>query len=168
MIIDFVDEVVEAKNLDCPHFKIDFRRAAKTVPAVESEVPTTHYIEFEDVQRVLRKTDAFIARVCNRVVSEPRQRTNPSVQFHPGIGFDSIQQPAVSDTDTVASPLQPINRPMGAWVPPPSASDTRSEYHNHCKFHMRPDQAAWNSAILGAALVCCPLQYLHDNTSWRG
>jgi hypothetical protein len=31
---------------------------------------------------------------------------------------------------------------------------------------MRPDQAARNSAISGAALVCCPLQYLRDNTLW--
>jgi hypothetical protein len=32
MIIDFVDKVVEAKNLDCPPFKIDFRLAAKNSP----------------------------------------------------------------------------------------------------------------------------------------
>jgi hypothetical protein len=64
MIIDVVDEVVETKNLECPPFKINFWRAAKTVPANHTKVPTTHYIEFEDVQQILLKTNAFIAGVC--------------------------------------------------------------------------------------------------------
>ncbi len=60
MIIDFVDEVVEAKRLDCPPFKIDFCRATKTIPATDDEAPTTHYIEFENVQQILQKTNAYI------------------------------------------------------------------------------------------------------------
>jgi hypothetical protein len=124
---------VEAKNLDCPPFKIDFRRAAKTVPATESKVPTTHYIKFEDVQRILWKTDIYIARVCDRLTSGPHRKAHPapSVQFHPGIGCKSNQHPLVSDTDTVATPTQPTNRPFGTrWVPPPLAHDTRTEYHD--------------------------------------
>ncbi len=61
MIIDFVDEVVETKNLECPPFKINFWHATKTVPANHTKVPTTHYIGFEDVQQILLKTNAFIA-----------------------------------------------------------------------------------------------------------
>ncbi len=133
MVIDFVDEVVEAKNLDCPPFKINFRRAAKTVPATESKAPTTYYIEFEDVQCILWKTDAYIARVCNRLTSGPHRKAHPapSVQFHPGIGCKSNQHPSVSNTDTVATPTQPTDRPFGTrWVPPPSAHDTRTEYQD--------------------------------------
>jgi hypothetical protein len=47
MIINFVDEVVEAKRLDCPLFKIDFCCTMKTIPATDDEAPTTHNIEFE-------------------------------------------------------------------------------------------------------------------------
>jgi hypothetical protein len=68
MILNFVDNVVQAKYLDCPPFKIEFCRATKTVPAPQDdEAPTTCYIEFEDVQRILQKTDAHIAGVCERL-----------------------------------------------------------------------------------------------------
>jgi hypothetical protein len=63
MIIDFIDEVVEAKHLDCPPFKIEFDCATKTIPASIDDAPTTNYIEFEDVQNILRKTDAYITGV---------------------------------------------------------------------------------------------------------
>jgi hypothetical protein len=53
MIIDFVDKVVEAKHFDYPPFKINFCHTTKTIPAIESKAPTTHCIEFEDVQQIL-------------------------------------------------------------------------------------------------------------------
>ncbi len=63
MIIDTVDNVVEAKHLNCPPFRIDFCRATRTIPAIQEDA-TTHYLEFKDVQNVLAKTDAYIAGVC--------------------------------------------------------------------------------------------------------
>ncbi len=63
MIIDTIDNVVEAKHLICPPFRIDFCHATRTIPAIEEDA-TTHYLEFKDVQNVLAKTDAYIAGVC--------------------------------------------------------------------------------------------------------
>ncbi len=78
MITNFVDKVVEAKRLDCPPFKIDFCRATKTIPATDDKAPTTHYIEFENVQHILQKTDAYIAGVCDRLQSDPASKVKPS------------------------------------------------------------------------------------------
>jgi hypothetical protein len=64
MIINFVDKVVEAKRLNCPPFKIDFFCETKTIPATDDKAPTTHYIEFKNVQQILQKTNAYIAGVC--------------------------------------------------------------------------------------------------------
>jgi hypothetical protein len=73
MIINTVDNVVEAKHLDCPPFRIDFRRAKKTIPAIEEDA-TTHYVEFKDVQNILAKTDTYIAGVCEcyQLVKPPK------------------------------------------------------------------------------------------------
>ncbi len=62
MIINTINNVVEAKHLDCPPFRINFCRPTKTIPAIEEDA-TTHYVEFKDVQNVLAKTDAYIAGV---------------------------------------------------------------------------------------------------------
>jgi hypothetical protein len=64
MIINTVDNVVDAKHIDCPPFRINFCHATKTIPAIEEDA-TTHYVEFKDVQNVLAKTNAYIAGVCN-------------------------------------------------------------------------------------------------------
>ncbi len=50
MIIAFVDEVVEAKRLDCLPFKIRFCHATKTLPETDDKAHTTHYIKFKNVQ----------------------------------------------------------------------------------------------------------------------
>jgi hypothetical protein len=65
MIINTVNNVVEAKHLDCPPFRIDLCHAMKTIPAIEEDA-TTHYVKFRDVQNVLAKTNAYIAGVCKR------------------------------------------------------------------------------------------------------
>ncbi len=65
MIINTVDNVMEAKHLNCPPFRINFCRATKTIPAIKEDA-TTHCVEFKDVQNVLAKTNAYIAGVCER------------------------------------------------------------------------------------------------------
>ena len=63
-ILNFNDNVVQAKNLDCPPFPIDFCRATKTIPAInDKKDPKAHYIDFKDVQQILQKTNAYIAGV---------------------------------------------------------------------------------------------------------
>ena len=41
MIINYINNGVEAKHLDCPPFKIGFRRATKHIPAIDDDA-TTH------------------------------------------------------------------------------------------------------------------------------
>jgi hypothetical protein len=110
MIINFVDKVVEAKRLNCPPFKIDFRRATKTIPATDNKAPTTHYIEFKNVQQILQKTDACIAGVCKQLQSEPASKVKPS----------SVNRRfPVSNLDTVTTSTSSTNRSFKQpWAPP--------------------------------------------------
>jgi hypothetical protein len=58
MIVNFDDDVVQAKYLNYPPFKIEFCRTTKTIPVPQDDKALkTHYIEFEDVQQILQKTD---------------------------------------------------------------------------------------------------------------
>jgi hypothetical protein len=122
MIINFVDKVVEAKRLDCPPFKIDFCRATKTILATDDEAFTTHYIEFENVQQILQKTDAYIAGVCERLQSDLVSKFK--------ILSVNCRFP-VSDSDTVTtSTLLTYRSFKQRWVPPPLMHDTMNEYHD--------------------------------------
>jgi hypothetical protein len=108
MIIDYIDNVVEAKHLDCPPFKIEFRRATKHIPAIDDDA-TTHYVEFEDVHGILQKTDAYIAGLCERIQSAKSQ-TVSNLGKHRRVE-------AVSDSDSMTTI-------------PPSANDTSDDYHD--------------------------------------
>ncbi len=72
MIIGTVDNVMEAKHLNYPPFRINVCCATKTIPAVEEDA-TTHYLEFKDVQNILAKTNVYIAGVCERYQSNPQK-----------------------------------------------------------------------------------------------
>jgi hypothetical protein len=122
MIINFVDKVVEAKCLDCPPIKIDFCRATKTIPATDNETPTTHYIEFDNVQQVLQKTDAYITGVCKQLQSDSVSKVKLLSVNH---------RFPVSNSDTVTTSTLLTNHSFKqCWVPPPSAHNTTNEYHN--------------------------------------
>ncbi len=116
MIINTIDNVVEAKHLDCPPFRIDFRHATKTIPAIEEDA-NTHYIEFKDVQNVLAKTNAYIAGVCKRyqLVKPPKICIS---KLHRQVGAMSDSK-SMSTTQSFAA----------CWIPPPSANDT-GDYHD--------------------------------------
>jgi hypothetical protein len=122
MIINFVDKVVEAKCLDCPPFKIDFCHATKIIPATDNKAPTTHYIEFKNVQQILQKTDAYIAGVCERLQSDPVSK----------VKLSSVNRRfPVSNSDTVTTSTSLTNRSFEQrWLAPPLAHDTTNEYHN--------------------------------------
>ena len=117
MIIDYIDNVVEAKHLDCPPFKIEFRRATKHIPAIDDDA-TTHYVEFEDVHGILQKTDAYIAGLCERIQSAKSPTVSNSGAHR--------QVEAVSDSDSMTT----IKSIAGRWVPPPSANNTSNDYHD--------------------------------------
>jgi hypothetical protein len=94
MIIDTVDNVVEAKHLNCPPFRIDFFCATRTVPAIQEDA-TTHYLEFKGVQNVLAKTDTYITGVCKhyQLVNPPKKRIS---KLHRRVG-------AVSNSKSVST-----------------------------------------------------------------
>ncbi len=116
MIINTVDNVMEAKHCNCPPFRINFCRATKTIPAIEEDA-TTHYVEFKDVQNVLAKTNAYITGVCNcyQLVKPPKIL----------ISKPHWQVGAVSSSESVSTTRAFATR----WIPPPLANDT-GDYHN--------------------------------------
>jgi hypothetical protein len=117
MIINTVNIVVEAKHLDCPPFLIDFPCATKNIPAL-NKYATTHYVEFEDVDGILQKTDLYIARVCDGIQSAKLPTVSNS-------GAHWWVE-AVSNSNSVTT-----GRSIAAqWVPPPSVNDTSDDYHN--------------------------------------
>ncbi len=76
VIINITDNAVDMKYLDCPPFLINFCRATKTLPAIDDNT-TTHYVEFKDVHDILKKTNAFVAEVCNNFqLAKPNNVSN--------------------------------------------------------------------------------------------
>jgi hypothetical protein len=133
MILNFVDNVVQAKYLDCSPFKIDFCLATKTVPAPQDDkAPKTHYIEFKDVQQILQKTNVYIAGVCKCLQSVLASTVYPLSTTAPArVRFHADHRLSVSDLDTVTTSTSSTNHSIGQhWIPPPSAHDTTTEYHD--------------------------------------
>jgi hypothetical protein len=83
MIIDTVDNVVEAKHLVCEPFPIKFRRTTKYVPAISNNHPTIRYIEFREVLSIIEKTDADIAKVYAGAMSASNKKVRISEQHVP-------------------------------------------------------------------------------------
>jgi hypothetical protein len=117
MIIDTVNNVVEAKHLNRPPFPIDFHRATKNIPELNKDA-ITHYVEFKDVHGILKKTDSYIARVCNGIQLASLPTISNSGAHR--------QVEAVSDSNSVTTGRSIA----GQWVPPPSVNDTSDDYHN--------------------------------------
>ncbi len=112
MSIDTINKVVEVKHLNCPPFKINFCRAAKTIHAIAKDATTMHYVKFEDVQNVLQKTDTYIAGVCKRYQSAKSTRV-PISELHRQVG-------AVTQSYSVSTNQSRATR----RIPPPLANDT--------------------------------------------
>jgi hypothetical protein len=114
--------VIEAKHLVCKPFPIEFCRAAKYVPAIFDDRAAICYIEFEEVQSIIVKTNEYIATVCASNKTLPSAKWIQITEPHKPMGTTSN-----SDSVTTIS----TNRSMtGHWHPPPSANDTTHEYHN--------------------------------------
>ncbi len=117
MIIDTVDNMVEATHLNCPPFPIDFCCTTKNIPALDKDA-TTHYVEFKDVHGILKKTDSYIARVCDGI----------QLARLPNVSNSGVhrQVEAMSNSNSVTTGRSIAGR----WIPPPSANDTSDDYHN--------------------------------------
>jgi hypothetical protein len=117
MIIDTVDNVVEAKHLDCPLFPINFCHATKNIPAFDGNA-TNHYIDFKDVHSILKKTNTFIAGVCNRIQSAKSTKVSNSGTHQ--------QVETMSNSDSVTTGRS-ITR---QWVPPSLVKNSSDDYCN--------------------------------------
>jgi hypothetical protein len=117
MIINTIDNIVEAKHLNCPPFTIEFLCAMKNIPAINEDA-TTNYVDFEDVHGILKKTDAFIAGVCNCFLSAKPPNVSNSELHWP------VEAVSNSDSMTTGRSI------AGRWVPPSSENDTPDDYHN--------------------------------------
>ena len=81
MVIGINDNVADMKYLDCPPFPINFCRTTKTLPAIDDDT-TTHYIKFEDVHGILRKTDTYVVGVCEKFQSaKPNKVSNSETHW---------------------------------------------------------------------------------------
>ena len=61
MIIDFIDNVCDAKHLICDPFPIDFRRATKSIPVIGDPNAGSHSVKFQEVLRALGSIKAHFA-----------------------------------------------------------------------------------------------------------
>jgi hypothetical protein len=122
MIIDTVNNVVEAKHLVCEPFPIKFRCATKYVPAISDNSAATRFIEFKEVLSIIKKTDAYIAKVYAGATSASNKKVRISEQHVP-MGPESN-----SDSLTSVSTSRSM---IGRWFPPLSAQDTPHDYHDN-------------------------------------
>jgi hypothetical protein len=137
MIINFINNVVDAKHLDCPPFPIEFCCAMKKIAA--DDASKTNYIKFKDVQQVLQKSHAYIAGVCKHftlAVYVPLVRFSGSTKSgdgnHSHSGNDAADASGMKRhhclvSDSSAEPYQYIAMP---WIPPVLAHDTSNNYHD--------------------------------------
>jgi hypothetical protein len=98
MIIDFIDNVCDAKHLICEPFPIDYRRATKSIPVLGDRDAGSHSVEIQEVLRALGSIKAFFA--ANASGATP-------------IGSHAVLPPSIgAPTNNVTFD---INR---RWVPP--------------------------------------------------
>ncbi len=122
MIINTVDNDVEAKHLFCKPFPIEFWHATKYVPAISDDLAAICYIKFEEVQSIIVKTNEYIATVCASNKMLPSAKRIRITEPHKPVG-------TTSNSNSMTTVL--TNRSMtGRWHPPPSVKDTTHEYHN--------------------------------------
>lgn len=106
MIADFVDNVCQAKHLLCDPFPIDFRRATKSIPAVEGRETAARSADFIEVHRALGSLRAYYALAADRSSLTPAVPRGRTVSF---------------GTDTTRP------SPFGSrWVPP--SADSTNDY----------------------------------------
>ena len=71
MIVDFIDNVCEAKHLLCDPFPIDFRRATKSIPVLGDRDAAGHGVNFSEVDQVLGTLHGHFARAAGTPTVDP-------------------------------------------------------------------------------------------------
>ena len=113
MIVNFVDNVCQAKHLLCDSFPIDFRKAMKSIPVLGDRDAARNGVDYSEVNHVLGQLRRHFARVAGTPASDQRGPAGPT--SHP---------PVISGT----LPKHVTFRLR--WVAPPnSAHDTNDFQH---------------------------------------
>jgi hypothetical protein len=71
MIVDFIDNVCQAKHLLCDPFPIDFRRATKSIPALGDRDAAGNGVDFSEVDQVLGTLRGHFARTAGTPTADP-------------------------------------------------------------------------------------------------
>jgi hypothetical protein len=116
MIVDFINNVCDAKHLVCDPFPIDFCRATKSIPAVGVQDATPHSVEIQEVLRALASIKAFISAQALGATL----RSYPAAGT-PGAIIPSIGAPARNVTFNIN------NR----WVSPSKSAGDTNDYVHH-------------------------------------
>jgi hypothetical protein len=112
----------KAKHLVCEPFPINFRCTTKYVPAISDNCATICYIEFREVLSIIKKTNAYIAKVYAGATSASNKKVCSSEQHMP------VEPESDSDSLTTISTSRSM---IGRWCPPPSANNTPHDYHDN-------------------------------------
>ncbi len=115
MIVDFIDNVCDAKHLICNPFPIDFRQATKSIPVVGDRNAGSHSVEFQEVLRALESIKAYFSAHASSVALG---------SCHAASTFREI-------TPLIGAPTNVTFNLTRRWVPPSkSASDTNNYVHH--------------------------------------
>ena len=127
MILDFVDDVAECKHLDCPPFRIDYRRTSNHVPVSppSPDVPIHHLGPHE--KSVLEELSNLERWIDAKVIAPYSSAQSPSVHF----GSKSAVRAYTPDLASVSTDATPTSIAT-CWVPPSSMppDDSTDDYHH--------------------------------------
>ncbi len=115
MIVDFIDNVCDAKHLICAPFPIDFCRATKSIPVVGDCDAGSHSVEFHEVLRALGSIKAYFAANASG--------TTPS--GNPAASHTRVITPLIGVPDNVTFDLN------HRWVPPSKSANDTNDYVHH-------------------------------------
>jgi hypothetical protein len=116
MIVDFIDNVCDAKHLVCDPFPIDFRRATKSIPVVGVQNATPHSAEIQEVLHALASITASISA----------QASGVTPLGHPAAGLPN------SITPSIGAPTRNVSFDINnRWVPPSKSADETNDYIHH-------------------------------------
>jgi hypothetical protein len=112
MIIDFIDNVCDAKHLICEPFPIDYRRATKSIPILGNRDAGSHSVEIQEVLCALGSIKAYFAASASGAT--PLGGSHAALP--PSIG---------APTNNVTFDIN------HRWVPPLKSADDRNDYVHH-------------------------------------
>jgi hypothetical protein len=116
MIVDFIDNVCNAKHLICDPFPIDFCRATKSIPVVGVHDAAPHSVEIQEVLRALASIKALISA----------QASGAMLSGYPAAGTPRAITPSLG------APARNVTFDINnRWVPPSKSAGDTNDYVHH-------------------------------------